>query len=681
MKRIIALFSSFLLLATTLVSAVPAHAVGPNLITNSSVELSTNNLPNSWGKDKWGTNTTTFTYASSGHTGTKAVTVNVSGYKTGDAKWYPTPVAVSASTNYTFSDWYQSTTKTSIDAVITTTANKTTYKHLGDLAASATWKQATYAFTTPANAKQITFYHYIEANGQLTTDDYEFGLTNGTTPTPTPTPTPVPTPTAPAVQITSPTANTTVSGTTQAVNATATDAGSITQVQFKLDGNNLGSADTTAPYSANWDTTSSLNGNHVLTAVATNNSNLSTTSTSVTVNVQNVAPTPPPAPTPVPAGPNLIPNPSLETAASATAPATWISSNWGTNTATFSYLGTGHTGSHSVKTQITSYTNGAANWYYPDVPVTAGKTYKYENWYQSNVDTEVDAQVTMADGTVQYFWLGTVLANTNWTKYTGTFTVPAGAKSMAIYQILAKTGYIVSDDYSLAEYTPTPFNQGLVSVTFDDGWANQYTNAFPVIKQYSIPSTFYLISGEVNDAPDYMSATQIKNLFAAGNEIGSHSVTHSDMTTLSQAQITNEFSQSQTTLQNLIGVPVKNFAYPYGAYNAATVAAGQQYYQSQRTVSAGYNTKDSFNITGLKIYEVDSNISQAQVQGWIQGAIAQKSWLILVYHEVATSPVDPSDALYTTQPSDFAAEMAYLKNSGVKTVTVQQALNEILPQL
>jgi peptidoglycan/xylan/chitin deacetylase (PgdA/CDA1 family) len=477
------------------------------------------------------------------------------------------------------------------------------------------------------------------------------------------------TPTPPTVSVTAPVANATVTGTTT-LSATAADAKAVSSVQFKVDGNNIGTADTTSPYSVSWDSTSVANGTHTVTAVATNSSNLTTTSSSVTITVSNV----------VAAATNLLANPSFENSTNGTTPDDWVSSNWGTNTSTFSYLNTGHTGNHSVEVQTTAFTSGAANWYYNDVPVTAGKSYKYSNWYKSNVDTEVDAEVTMSDGTVQYYWLGSVFANTNWTQFTTTFTPPAGAKSIAIYQILAKVGYIVSDDYSLTPYTPVPFNRGLVSVTFDDGWADQYANATPVMKQLGINGTYYIISGSMTDQPDYMTAAQVKSLYTAGNEIGSHTVTHPDLTTVSQADLVTEMSQSQTTLQNLLGVPVTDFAYPYGAYNANTLAVGKQYYASQRTVNGGENTKDNLDVTQLKIQEVDSDISQAQVQGWINGAIADKAWLILVYHEVAVTPSDPTDDLYDTQPSDFSAEMNYLKSTQVTTDTVHQALAEVQAQ-
>src|SRR4029077_2330686 len=92
--------------------------------------------------------------------------------------------------------------------------------------------------------------------------------------------------TPPSVSITSPTANQTVTGTIP-VSATASDNVAVASVQFKLDGANLGTAVTSAPYQINWNTTSATNASHSLTAVATDTSNNSTTSTAVAVTVNN----------------------------------------------------------------------------------------------------------------------------------------------------------------------------------------------------------------------------------------------------------------------------------------------------------------------------------------------------------------------------------------------------------
>jgi predicted phage tail protein len=98
--------------------------------------------------------------------------------------------------------------------------------------------------------------------------------------------------TPPTVSLTAPAGGATVSATV-AVSANASDNGSVANVQFKLDGGNLGSPDTSSPYSVTWDTTTAANGQHSLTAVATDGAGNQTTSSQVTVNVSNVALPPP----------------------------------------------------------------------------------------------------------------------------------------------------------------------------------------------------------------------------------------------------------------------------------------------------------------------------------------------------------------------------------------------------
>ncbi|MBI3334127.1 Ig-like domain-containing protein [Candidatus Pacearchaeota archaeon] len=92
--------------------------------------------------------------------------------------------------------------------------------------------------------------------------------------------------TAPSVSITSPANGASVSGTIN-VNADASDNVAVANVQFKVDGNNIGSADTSSPYSASLDTSTLSNGNHVLTAVAADSSGNTATSTSISITVNN----------------------------------------------------------------------------------------------------------------------------------------------------------------------------------------------------------------------------------------------------------------------------------------------------------------------------------------------------------------------------------------------------------
>ena len=98
--------------------------------------------------------------------------------------------------------------------------------------------------------------------------------------------------TAPTVAVTAPAGGATVSGTVT-LQATASDNVGVTSVQFTVDGANLGSADTSAPYAASWDTTAAAAGPHTIRAVASDAAGNSTTSAPVTVTVDNSTPPPP----------------------------------------------------------------------------------------------------------------------------------------------------------------------------------------------------------------------------------------------------------------------------------------------------------------------------------------------------------------------------------------------------
>jgi YD repeat-containing protein len=147
---------------------------GSNLVENPSFEQHTVNasLPDDWTEDNWATNTAVFSYPSNGHTGSYSARVDMSGYSSGDAKWDTAPMTVSPSTNYTFSDYYESNVSTIVDAKITHTDGSVTYTQIGAPAASGSgWAYVTYNFTTPSDATQVVILHLIQSNGYLQIDD------------------------------------------------------------------------------------------------------------------------------------------------------------------------------------------------------------------------------------------------------------------------------------------------------------------------------------------------------------------------------------------------------------------------------------------------------------------------------------------------------------------------------
>lgn len=624
-------------------------ALGTNLISNASAETNANNLPTGWTSGGWGTNTTTFTYAPTGHTGTHSLKVQTTAFTNGDAKWYFTPVNVTPGTSYSFSDFYQSTIATQVVAAVTLTNGSTQYLDLGAPAGSTTWKQFSANFTAPAGATNVTVYHLIAGVGTLSTDDYVLSAA-----------------TVPTVAI-NPVAAT-VSGTVQ-LTATASDNIGIASVQFKLDGANLGAAITTAPYQLSWNTTTATNGTHSLTAIAINTAGKTTTSAAVTTAVSNaVAP-----------GGNIIPNPGMETVnpTNTKAPQDWTSSVWGTNTTTFTYLTTGHTGGRSVRVQMTRYTDGDAKWYFTPQVVTPGTQYQFSDYYQSTVATEVVAAFTMTDGSTAYEIIGLPDPATAWTKFSTTFTIPLGAQNVTVFHLIQAKGTLTIDDASLSTYVPVGFSRPLVTLSFDDGFATMYSQAMPLLQKYNLSSTQFIVTGLVGTS-GYLTQAQVVALNAAGNEIASHTVTHSNLLTETAAQVTTELQQSQATLQSWLGgTAVSELAFPEGMYSGSILNQTKTYYQASRGVEAGLNSKDNFNAYDLKAEDVYSTTTTAQINDWVAQAQATNTWLVLVYHAV-----DPTDtSIYAITPAQLDAQLAAIKQSGVAVVTMKQALAELKPQL
>jgi peptidoglycan/xylan/chitin deacetylase (PgdA/CDA1 family) len=121
--------------------------------------------------------------------------------------------------------------------------------------------------------------------------------------------------------------------------------------------------------------------------------------------------------------------------------------------------------------------------------------------------------------------------------------------------------YLVRAINAGAELPPKP-----ILLTFDDGSETTYTTALPIMQRYGFTGVSYIVYYSVG-ITNYMNAEQIRSLHAAGWEIGSHSLSHTDLTSRPERQEA-EIVQSRRRLEALLGVPILSFAYPFGAYNS-----------------------------------------------------------------------------------------------------------------
>lgn len=138
---------------------------------------------------------------------------------------------------------------------------------------------------------------------------------------------------------------------------------------------------------------------------------------------------------------------------------------------------------------------------------------------------------------------------------------------------LADAGYQTISISRLAEVIRQGGNLPLkpVVITFDDGYLDTYQNAFPILKSYGFQGVAYIITSTQGTklSYGYMQSAELKALIAAGWEIGSHSISHTELST-SKLGIRNEIEQSRKNLEALLGVPIRTFSYPFGLANPWT---------------------------------------------------------------------------------------------------------------
>ena len=126
-------------------------------------------------------------------------------------------------------------------------------------------------------------------------------------------------------------------------------------------------------------------------------------------------------------------------------------------------------------------------------------------------------------------------------------------------------GYTVSRRKLEADLALVGAPGGAIScaVTFDDGRAGTFVHALPALLESQIPATLFAISGFLG-RPGFMEPWMLRVWHAAGLRVGSHSVTHRPLPSLSQRDARRELSDSKARLEDILGAPVADFALPGG---------------------------------------------------------------------------------------------------------------------
>src|SRR5580765_3414722 len=149
----------------------------------------------------------------------------------------------------------------------------------------------------------------------------------------------------------------------------------------------------------------------------------------------------------------------------------------------------------------------------------------------------------------------------------------------------------------LAEGKPLP--ERAVVITFDDGYHNFYSHAWPILRESGFAATVFLVTGycgKDNDWPGHepvngrqplMGWPEIRELHSQGVEFGSHTVTHPDLRRLPKGRVESELSDSNARIEDELGARVSQFAYPYGYFDSDIKATVEREFAGACTTKLG----------------------------------------------------------------------------------------------
>ncbi|MDP4093313.1 MAG: polysaccharide deacetylase family protein [Bacillota bacterium] len=163
--------------------------------------------------------------------------------------------------------------------------------------------------------------------------------------------------------------------------------------------------------------------------------------------------------------------------------------------------------------------------------------------------------------------------------------------------------YLKDNNYTVISFDELPMAdkyKNPVIITFDDGYEDNYTNAYPILKEFNFKATIFLCTNVI-DKPQYLKKDQISNMSDLIS-IQSHTISHTKLSTLKIGDLDKELEGSQKILTDLTGKPVNVIAYPFGDYNKTVLQETKKYYSYAVTIDKGFYYKNNDRYQIKRIY-------------------------------------------------------------------------------
>ena len=166
-----------------------------------------------------------------------------------------------------------------------------------------------------------------------------------------------------------------------------------------------------------------------------------------------------------------------------------------------------------------------------------------------------------------------------------------------------------------------------LTYTFDDNLRDQYTLAYPILKELNLKATFYVVAGRTAETPEAaekmkpgafggISWPELKEMAADGQEIGNHTLTHANLTKLTPEQVEDQIVKAHDLIREKLGQPPLTLAYPYNARTPAIRAVAMKYHLACRESQKGVGTKTTL----------------PELNAWADKIAAGRKWGVVMIH-------------------------------------------------
>jgi len=252
----------------------------------------------------------------------------------------------------------------------------------------------------------------------------------------------------------------------------------------------------------------------------------------------------------------------------------------------------------------------------------------------------------------------------------------------------------------------------LVSITFDDGYEITIRNVIPILREYNIRATFFIIASKVGEIFENFKIADWsiwKDLACQGMEIGSHSLTHTtpseplsrkfirilslikyseprEQINIIRNEVTrsirrvrefvdiySEIIKSKSIIERNIGTKVYSYSYPGGIVSSSLKEALRNAgYILARSSTRGYNVWNRIDLYELKSMVWTKYTTASIANRWVDEAVKKGAWLIETLHIVLSlqGNTKPIRNIYVSSIEELIKHLDYIKSIGIPTVTL-----------